>query len=371
MLIYLIFIFSIYFGFLAACLIGWRKFVNLHMLEGIPTREFVSLVVAMRNEEQSILNLLTSIASQDIHPGKFEIILVDDHSDDQTGKKIQEWMRDNPQVQCRYVSSKEQGKKQALTLGIKLARGSIILTTDADCILPPNWISVMTNSFSPETTMVIGLVRIQQDPSLFSSIQSLEFSSLIGSGVALLSLGFPVMCNGASLAFRKTSFDAVNGYEDNFHIPSGDDEFLMRKINIKFPGSIRPIYYSPEVVTTRAHTRLKDFINQRLRWAGKWSANNSLLAKGLAIFILLFQITVVIAFSLLIFSSHRLVAISLLGSKFLLEGYFLVKVNRSTSQRFSMIAFLILQGLYPFYVLFIGTFSQLLGYEWKGRINRS
>lgn len=371
MLIYIIFIFSIYFGFLMAGIIGWRKFVRQDKLTTGTIKEFVSVIIAVRNEEHSIIGLLESLRLQDFQHGNFEIILVNDHSTDHTDQKIQSWMRDNPQLQSSYVKSNEHGKKWALTNGIQNATGNIILTTDADCTLPSDWISRMVMSFSPETTMVIGLVKIQQDNSLFSRLQALEFSSLMGSGVALLSLGFPVMSNGASLAFRKTSFVEVNGYEDNLHVPSGDDEFLMRKLWMKFPGSVRPMHFSSEPVATRAHASLKDFVNQRLRWAGKWNINDSMVAKALAFFILLFQLTVVIALIFLIFGEYSLETGILLGTKLFLEGYFLYCVNSNTSQRFSWTAFLLMQVIYPFYVLIIGTLSQLLDYEWKGRIEHS
>jgi uncharacterized membrane protein len=96
-----------------------------------------------------------------------------------------------------------------------------------------------------------------------------------------------------------------------------------------------------------------------------------MMAKALAFFILVFQLTVIIALILLIFGEYRLETGILLSTKLLLEGYFLFCVNRTTSQRFSWIAFLLLQVIYPFYVMIIGTFSQLLDYEWKDRLERS
>jgi poly-beta-1,6-N-acetyl-D-glucosamine synthase len=181
-----------------------------------------------------------------------------------------------------------------------------------------------------------------------------------------LALGFPIMCNGASLAFRKNCFKAVNGHQDNLHIPSGDDEFLMRKLEKQFPESIQPIQW-PSVVITKPQSSLKSFIDQRLRWAGKWKDNDSITTKVLALFILIFQITTIVAIGYL-FSGENLVnAGMLLGMKLLLEGYFLFNVNKMLEQRFSIPAFIILQFVYPFYVVTIGILSQLLDYEWKGR----
>ncbi len=367
MLIYLILIFSIYFGFLLICITGWQKYMRQPKRPVLEKKEFVSVAVAVRNEENSISPLLSSLMVQDFPHSNFELIFVNDHSTDHTAHIISDWIKDNPQTQCYHIHSTGNGKKQALTDGIKIAKGEIILTTDGDCVLPNDWISSMVMSFNDETTLVIGLVKIQQEGSLFSKLQALEFSSLMGSGISLLELGFPIMCNGASLAFRKKSFEAVKGYQDNLHIPSGDDEFLMRKLMKQFPNSIQSNYWPTVVVATKSQPSLKSFIHQRLRWAGKWSVNDSLIPKVLALFILIFQLTSMVAFGLL-FSGKNLVGVGILLSlKFLLEGYFLFHVGRTLHQRFSVSAFLILQLIYPFYVLIIGILSQLVDYEWKGR----
>ncbi len=367
MLIYLILIFSIYFGFLLACIAGWQKYTQQPEPQVRAMKEFVSIVVAVRNEMTSISPLLSSIGTQDFPNQNFEVILVNDHSTDHTEQIISLWIQDNLQTQSYYIHSTGNGKKQALTDGIKMAKGEIILTTDADCVLPMNWISSMLMSFNDDTSLVIGLVKIQQERSLFSKLQTLEFSSLIGSSISLLELGFPIMCNGASLAFRKKSFEAVNGYEDNVHIPSGDDEFLMRKFVKLFPDSIQSVHWPSVVVATKPQPSLKSFIHQRLRWAGKWRANDSFKTKALALFILIFQLTSIMAFALLFTSKNLLGVGILLGMKFLLEGYFLFSVGKTLRQKFSIPAFLILQLVYLFYVLIIGILSQLVDYEWKGR----
>ncbi len=331
--------------------------------------EFVSVVVAVRNEELFISTLLTSLRVQDFPLEGFEVIIVDDHSTDRSHQIISEWITQNPRIQCSIISSGGHGKKCALTDGIQNTKGEIILTTDADCVLPADWISRMVMSFHHNTSMVIGLVKIHQNEHFFSKLQAIEFNSVMGSGIALHTLGFAVMCNGASLAFRKKSFEAVQGYQDNLHIPSGDDEFLMRKLLKRFPDSIQSIQW-PSIVATMPQPSLKSFIHQRLRWAGKWKANDSFETKVLALFILTFQISIILAFGLP-FTDFQVLFASLLLVKFLLEGYFLFNVSRSLRQNFSVSAFLILQLTYPFYVIIIGILAQLIDYEWKGRVKSS
>jgi len=367
MLIYLLVIFSIYFGFLLGCMKGWKIFSSRVSDRSDKNNAFASVIVAMRNEAATITTLLNTLLTQKYPRDKFEVILVDDHSADNTCGVIIEWMKDNPTMKVHLLTSGGTGKKMALSEGIHHAQGEFMLTTDADCQLPADWILQMVNSFAPTTSMVIGLVKIHPGKSLFSKLQALEFSSLTGSSMALQALGLPVMCNGASLAFRKSKYEALHGYEGNLHIPSGDDEFLMRKLNKNFPGSITSVKGLSMVVATHPQPTLKSFVHQRLRWAGKWRANDSVTANVLALFILVFQISTVIAICLLITGNHPWMISLLLMVKVILEAVYLNNVSVHIHQPFSIPAFLVLQVVYPLYVVIIGVLSQLFDYEWKDR----
>lgn len=136
MLIYLTVIFIIYFGFLLVCLAGWQKFVKGKTRTSHRSQEFVSVVVAVRNEAGSISRLLTSLEVQDFARSNFEVIFVNDHSTDASAELIDRWIESNQQLQVRLLQSPGEGKKHALTEGIQRAKGEIILTTDADCVLP-------------------------------------------------------------------------------------------------------------------------------------------------------------------------------------------------------------------------------------------
>ena len=213
--------------------------------------------------------------------------------------------------------------------------------------------------------MLVGAVKLTGDRSFLARIQTVEFASLVGSTAAAIGLRHPMMCNGANLAFRKSIFEEVNGYEGNTHIASGDDEFLMRKIATRYPGGIRFLNYYEAVVSTRALTTLRDFYDQRIRWAGKWKHNSDALARLLAVFIFISQI----AFAgLLIHNVGKPGGtLGLVISKLFLEGVFIFWVTRFLDRRFDILAFLTLQIFYPFYVLIIGVSSFFSSYRWKNR----
>ena len=256
-----------------------------------------------------------------------------------------------------------------MTEGIVNARGEVIVTTDADCAVQPKWLDWINNFFqNPETKLVFGGVKIAQEGSFFSKLQSIEFSSLIGSGAATLGLGSFTMCNGANLAFSKEAFDEVSGYEDNLDIASGDDEFLARKIQQKYPASIRFLNHSDATVSTQSQPDLKRFIQQRLRWAGKWKYNNDLKPKVIAILMIVFQLAFIgIIVAITTKEIDLRAGLSLLGGKFLLESTFLIYVNNFLKSRWDWVSFCTLQLCYPFYVIGIGLLSQTGAYDWKGR----
>ncbi|MGC4021809.1 MAG: glycosyltransferase family 2 protein, partial [Cyclobacteriaceae bacterium] len=183
------------------------------------------------------------------------------------------------------------GRKLLFPKGYQFPKEKSVATTDADCLVPVNWLERINDKFqSEQVNMVVGLVSIDSEKNIFSRLQSIEFASVIGTGIGTLGLGFPTMCNGANLSFRKKTFLAVNGYEGNEHVASGDDEFLMRKVNATFPNSIEALD-SDSIVRTYPQPAASDFIQQRFRWASKWKVNSSFISKALAILIFLVQLS--------------------------------------------------------------------------------
>ncbi|MBL7861017.1 MAG: glycosyltransferase [Cyclobacteriaceae bacterium] len=362
MLVYFLLIFGFYFTMLIFLLVGWNRIRQSTPLE--QKSLFVSVVIPVRNEDKNLRTLLDTLEKQNYGRSNFEIIFVDDHSTDQSVSILKERLQYSGQ-RVTIIQSSGTGKKRALATGVEMARGEIVLCTDADCVLPPDWILRMVGSFNSDTQMVVGLVKIKPN-NFFDRLQALEFVSVMGTGIAALRWRFPLMCNGASLAFRKNAYEAVQGYEGNFQYASGDDEFLMRKIQARYPGAVHLVQDINSVVVTAPAGSLKGFIHQRLRWAGKWRVNDSGFARLIAIFIFQVQVSWLLLVGLALFNNSTLIVV-LIFSKILLEGFFLGKVSKELKQPFDFMAFACLQIVYPFYVIFIGMFSQFLSFQWKGR----
>jgi poly-beta-1,6-N-acetyl-D-glucosamine synthase len=354
-----------YLMFIAFLKRGWRIAGQRKQL---PVTQFnsITVIIPVRNEAPSIAVLLQQLQAID-YPD-FEVIVVDDHSEDQTKELTSFFSGKDKRI--RLITNEGTGKKKAITTGIDQAKGAIIVTTDGDCQVQQGWLHRLNQHFQDSATvMVFGGVSIQSH-SFFSALQALEFSSLTGSGVALWALGKPVMCNGANLAFRRDVFQEVGGYAGNEHVASGDDEFLMRKILHRYPDGVSFLNQREGNVQTKAARDVRSFFQQRFRWAGKWKYNQSTFARNLAIYILIVQLAVLGSLVLLFVEQEtwiRMTLLLLLVTRFAAEAFFLFPVSRFFDTRWHWGAFLVLQFIYPVYVVGTGLFSNLIAVKWKDR----
>jgi poly-beta-1,6-N-acetyl-D-glucosamine synthase len=323
--------------------------------------KFVSIIVPVRNEAKNINNLLRSLTSQKY--SKFEIILVDDHSDDKTIESIHQF--NSTLVKC--FSNPGAGKKMAISFGVECATGEIIATTDADCEHSPEWLSSINRTFeSDKDQFVFGAAVIRSNGSLFSRMQQLEYVSLMGTAASTLAWGFPTMCTAANMSYRKSIFKEVGGYDGNLSIASGDDEFLLRKIKNYRPGSIKFMPGFESLTITQSEKSASTFLQQRLRWAGKWRSNSSIATIFIALFIIAVQCATIGCY-LMFAETAEPAWLSLPSARLLAEFFLLKRFSALFAVRWSWPAFLLTFLIYPFYVLIVGVACNFIPYTWKGR----
>ena len=322
----------------------------------------VSVLVPFRNERWQLPELLVNL-SRISYAGPHEFLLIDDHSEDNPLEVIQRHHFSG----LRYLPPLKgaEGKKRNLQRAVSEAKGEIILTTDADCRPDSCWIeSVVKNFESNQVQMVLGPVRIKVE-GYFGRLQALEFLSIMAITRFSAKLDHPLMANGANLAYRKKTFFEVQGYVGNEHFSSGDDEFLLRKVKQKFPNSVRFADEVGAVVETSSAQSLHEFLNQRIRWAGKWRHNTDPVAFFAAVWIFSIQvITLGLFWTGLV--SLEIAHVSLL-IKFFADGYFLKKEAGRQQASFHLRDFLVVGLLYPVYVIVVALFSFWTKPKWKGR----
>ena len=366
--------------FLSGLLINYLVFLSILYagLKRLPKKqekiiqsEFVSVIIPFRNESQNILASLESISAQDYPADKFEVIYVNDVSNDDSYEKL---MRaDKPDnFKVLSISDHSQGrayKKKAVSLGIENAKGEIIVTTDADCQHDKSWLSSLLSQFDNKTGFVSGPVRFVPENNLFSKVQALEFASLVISGAGLIGIKKPTICNGANLAFRKSLFKSLHGYSDQMHLSSGEDELLMQKISRETDYSVKFIWEKNAVVTTNPNKNLHDFIQQRKRWASKslFYKDNLLIAKLAMIY--LFFVSLIVQLVLAVFLSKIFIFsfIIFLLLKFVFE-YKVISIGSDfLFPRKLLKYFFVTEVFQIIYIIIAGVQGVFGNFNWKGR----
>jgi cellulose synthase/poly-beta-1,6-N-acetylglucosamine synthase-like glycosyltransferase len=333
--------------------------------------EFISVIIPFRNEEKNILESLNSITSQSISKNKYEVIYIDDNSDDQSFSILDNADKaENIKILKSPVSLEERGhKKKALKYAIEKAKGEIIVTTDADCKHKPDWLKKLTNCFDQNTAFVSGPVKFETDRSLFQDLQSLEFSSLILVGAGLIGIGKPIICNAANLGFRKSVFKEVGGYEDNLNLSSGDDEFLMQKISRETKYEVSFCFDKEAIATTLPNISITEFYQQRKRWASKgfYYADKKITLKLMLIFLFYLGLPSQIILGLFINKIFIVTFIFSFIIKFLYEYQIVNFSEKELFPKTNISLFLKAEILHIPYIIVSGLTGIFGNYKWKGR----
>jgi cellulose synthase/poly-beta-1,6-N-acetylglucosamine synthase-like glycosyltransferase len=229
---------------------------------------FSSVIIAARNEEKNIEQCLRALIGQSYDPAKFEVIVVDDHSQDNTVQRANHLAESISNPRITVVSLKDQsGKPGAIAHGVSQSKGEVILCTDADCIVPKTWVELMVGCLAPTVAFVAGPVLELPSSSLLSRLQAIEYLSLTTTAAGLIGFGNPIICSGASIAYRKSAFTFVNGYGDRS--ASCDDETLMQRMVVRRAGRVAFNSDASAIVSTKTPSSLSEFWRQRTRWATK------------------------------------------------------------------------------------------------------
>ena len=333
----------------------------------------ISVIIPVRNEALHIGALLKDLNHQSYDPGLFEVLIVDDDSSDKT-PYILETFAKNSTIPLKIIRLHPSvgvlsPKKRALQAAIAQATGELIVTTDGDCRVGPDWLTSLAECFqSGGVKMISGPVTFIGEKSIADQLQTVEFSSLIGSGAASIAAGSPSLCNGANLAYEKKTFEEVGGFADNLHLASGDDEFLMHKIAARFPGSIRFLKDPRAIVRTVPHVSWRGFYGQRKRWASKWKHYRNPTSVILALYVFACNAVLLLALALGLFDSLSWKEVLvILFTKWVPEWVFIGGVLYFLGKQKSWLYIPLVQLIYPFYVTFFGLAVQKPTYVWKGR----
>ncbi|MBN2523712.1 MAG: glycosyltransferase [Bacteroidales bacterium] len=368
--IHILFIVSLSFGILyfTVVLKLWYAWKNIPVHTELPDNNHtkVSVIVAARDEENTLPDLMIDILNQTYPNHLFDVILVDDHSK----KKISNlsFFKTTGTKNLRILELPEEtiGKKKALHFGALRSNAELLLFTDADCRLSPEWIqSHVTKYTKDRSDLIIGLVDYLTYAGVIEKFFRLDLISLVVAGAGSAFAGRPTLCNGANLAVKK---DVYMQLADHIlpNVPSGDDIFLLHQIKKNSTKPVSVLKSKQGIVKTRTPENILEFFNQRIRWASKSK---------------LYSDPDTIVLSLLIFIANIVMAISLVLClvSFGKLWYFLSLIILKTTgdifvvgsglKYFGKIKHLLWLPLfelfYPFYILVAAAGGIFNAYSWK------
>ena len=363
MILVLFVILTIYMLNIGLLIYGFLKVKIYHKANLNPKTSF-TIIVPFRNEEENLPKLLNSFSKLNYPADLFEVILVDDNSKEKF--QVSHFTFHISQINNIRVSNSP--KKDAITTAMQRVKTNWVITTDADCIVPQNWLLTFDNYIQEnKVSMLAGAVTYDCENSFLHHFQQLDLTSLQGATIGSFGLNKGFMCNGANFAYTKSLFENLNGFAGNDKIASGDDVFLLQKAIEKFPNEVRYLKAQEAIVTTKPTENWKALFYQRVRWAAKTSSYKSNYGKFLGLIVFLGNLSFVIAFIFVLFQILDYPFFVLFAFlKFMTDFVLLSKTNQFLKN--TRIKSLLLSSLfYPFFSTTVALYSLFGSYEWKDR----
>jgi cellulose synthase/poly-beta-1,6-N-acetylglucosamine synthase-like glycosyltransferase len=351
-------------------IIGFGKLKRVIKEVQCQESEFISIIISARNEAKHIEECIFEIGKQNFPKNKYELILIDDASEDTTYDLAYNSLIESGLTYQIIKQPEHKGKKHNLSQAIELAKGSIIITSDADVLYRhQNWLASISNYFKANSpNMLIMPIDYQTQSGLLSSFQIIENIALTGVTAGFTGIQKPFMCNGANLAFKKWAFENIAGYQSHLHISSGEDVFLMEDLKKNDPKSIHYVLIRELIVKTAPVNSLTELLNQRIRWAYK-SKNNPNNLNLFAGFVIVAANLLVLALFVAILKKSVIIpylSIFVLA-KFVFDFLLLFLASDFLGRTKYIWWLLPFECVYWIYALVVGTISLFIKPYWKGK----
>lgn len=359
----------IYLLLIGSFIIGFDK-VKPFISHNTEAKTTFSIIIPFKNEAENLSDLLESISNLNYPKNLFEVILVNDESDDEFETIISNFLS-KTQNDIRVINNERKTnspKKDAINKAILKAKFDWIVTTDADCIIPKYWLNTFNDYIlNNKTSFIVAPVAYHKIDSFLKRFQTLDFLSLIGATIGGFGIKKPFLCNGANLAYKKTIFNKLNGFDGNSNIASGDDIFLLEKAIKLQPEHVHYLKSEYAILETKPQPDFRSLLSQRIRWAAKTSSYNNWYGKIAGIIVLLMNASIICS---LLFAIIGIISFKFLGCIFIIKlgiDFFLIfKTSRFFKQEKYLRSYLLSGLLYPFFSVYVALTSVFKGYKWKG-----
>ncbi|WP_245902689.1 glycosyltransferase family 2 protein [Flavobacterium aciduliphilum] len=363
-------ILAIYVVFIIQLIFGFDKVNSFERTNEKPKTTF-SIIVPFRNEAKNLPKLLKSISSLNYPKELFELILVDDFSEDASERIYIKWRMEHGLIHSTLLENlklSNSPKKDALTKAMPIVKNEWVVTTDADCVVNENWLLTMDAFIQKNTTeMIVGAVVYKTKNNWFHHFQQLDLLSLQGTTIGSFGIGKPFMCNGANFAYTKRLFQELGGFGGITTQASGDDVLLLQKALKKNPECVQYLKNTDVIVKTKPENDLYALFMQRVRWASKTTSYKHAYAKLLAVVVLLMNLSLVLGGVLWFegfLAGKIMVAVFLM--KYLVDCILIYKTNQYIRKNKVVIP-LVSSLIYPVFSSFVGFYALFGRFTWKGR----
>lgn len=324
----------------------------------------VSVIVAARDEEENIQNCLNSLNNLNYPEGKIQIIIVDDKSADKTGEIVSEFIKDKSKF-LKVVTQKNigelKGKTLAIANGIEHATSEIIMTTDADCVVSPDWAKTIVSYYTSDDVAIVNGMTNQKEYNSFASMQSMDFLYLLTVASGSMNIGKPLSCIGNNMSYRKSVYDEIGGYASLKFSVTEDFNLLMVIHKLKKYKIIYPVDPGA-LVTSEPCSTFGSLYKQKKRWSVGGLESDIV---GYLVMTTAFVTHACMILAPFLYSTSVLL---LIAFKVFIDYFFLAPVYRKLNLKFNLKDYLIFEVYFIIYVLivpFILLFNRKV--EWKGR----
>lgn len=323
----------------------------------------ISWIIPFRNEEKNIPEFLVSLESQNNWKELYEIIFIDDNSDDNGVKLINKFIEEQnaDNIKIVKISVGNASKKSAILESIENIHSPWVLQTDMDIQFGRNWLEERT-IVNESTLLSIAPIKYL-DGGFFSKILNIENWAIIAMTVIGIKRKIPQMANGANLLWNKKIIEEGNAIRRE--VISGDDTDLMNASHSIYKDSLDFNFKKGSVVNTYPPGDLTSFFHQRIRWASKWKNSKFNFQLFFAAGIWAFHLIYISILILLIYKANYALAAIIFSTKALSEYYLISGISHYFNSKISFVSFLISLLIYSPYVVFFGLFGQFVKAKWK------
>ena len=367
-----------YLVLIGSFILGFDK-VKLFTPNVTEAKTTFSVIIPFKNEAENLSELLHSILSLNYPDNLYEVILVNDESNDVSVEIINNFMAERP-VDCAQgdiriinnIRKTKSPKKDAINTAISQTKFDWIMTTDADCIVPKNWLDSFDGFIQKNNPdFIVAPVRYHKVNTFLERFQTLDFLSLIGATVGGFGISKPFLCNGANLGYKKSLFYKLNGFVGNTYIASGDDIFLLEKAVKHNLKNVHFLKSKEAIVKTKPQLNFANLLSQRIRWSAKTSGYSNLFGKLTGIIVLLMNASIIYG---LVCVFIGLLNVEFLGYifiiKFSIDFLLIYKTAHFFNQEKCLTSYLLSSFLYPLFSVYVAITSIFKGYNWKGNYHK-